>query len=115
MTERDGWIATRFKIAMSKPGTSDVLGHREDVDGETWGPFGLDRLTNSPHWIVTHLPTGFQMATFERKTDAKRFCRRIARLTDWATVEPPVTGDLQAGVLAARERCDGVRLIRFGP
>ena len=111
---RATWTKTTFEIAMGDPGETradDVFTRHETVEGETWGPFGVnaDRGPWGTDWIVTHLPTGLRMVTTESKLAAKRFCLEVADLTDWTTVTagagcPP---EIREAVVTAYHRAHG--------
>lgn len=105
------WTPATFEIACGEPGATreqDRFTHKDTVAGETWGPFGINADSGpwGTDWIVTHLPTGYRMATMLSARDARRFCEEIAPLTDWAHLRrcPP---EIRDAVFEAYHRVRG--------
>ena len=83
------WTPATFEITIQAPWEASP--HREAVEGETWGPFGINAEEDDPFpavWFVTHLPTGHQLVAAVSREAAQEFCDEIAGLTDWESVRP---------------------------
>lgn len=113
MNETRTWTPSTFEIALGDLGPTrakDTFTHMSTVTGETWGSFGInvDQGPWGTDWIVTHLPTGYRLATTESKSSARRFCVEIADLTDWSAVTPgSLTPDVKARAIEAYHRARG--------
>jgi hypothetical protein len=111
------WTPATFEIAMGEQRDgAAVFRHRETVEGETWGAFGINRDGDGERcaeWVVTHLPTGYLLVSAESKAAAKRFVREVAPFTDWTAVKacPP---EIKDAVLAAWWRARGATFVEVG-
>jgi hypothetical protein len=110
------WTPSVFRIAMGDPGCGPLATPRwhENVEGETWGAFGINTEHDGPYapWFVTHLPTGYLMLEADSRAAARRFCEEIAPLTDWALVQPGrMPPDIKDAVLTAWHRARGAMFI----
>jgi hypothetical protein len=111
------WTPAVFRIAMGEPGKTsprDAFTHYENVEGETWGAFGINAEGDGPHapWFVTHLPTGYLLLEAGSRAAARRFCEEVGPLTDWALVQPGrMPPDIKDAVLTARHRARGAMFI----
>lgn len=77
-----------------------LTGNRESATtGEVVGPFLIHRpvarsWTNGKAWHVTHIKSGLRFPwQFGRKEVARRFARRVRKLTDWDSVGAKMPSD----------------------
>ena len=116
------WTPAVFRIVMGHPGktvATDTRTHDENVEGETWGPFGINAKDDGPCrpcWFVTHLPTGRLLVEATSRKAAQRFCEEVDPLTDWSSVVPGrMPPDIKDAVLTARDRARGGRAVGGQP
>lgn len=119
MMAKAQWTPASFEIAVgdheSPGGLDDIRERRETVLGETCGPFGIYK-ADGRFWAVTHLLTGRMLVDAESKRAAKRFCREVADLTDWATVQPgKCPPAIRDAVIVAFHRARGAMFVDPAP
>lgn len=89
-----GWTKQRVFIRIGQDPRQREEGFLEEVEGERLDgtPFAITPKVEgswSARHVVTHVPTGREVYSFDSLTDARVFARRPARMADFDVAEPP--------------------------
>jgi hypothetical protein len=74
------------------PVTIQLYGPKAKLEVMAWchGAFGVHETHELEPWILTHVPTGLRIHSFEAMQDAVRFAQIIEPLADWAAITKKV-------------------------